>query len=175
MENWLIASWEILFKTGLSVVGIFIVMIVIMRISGLRTFAKMSGIDFASTIAIGSILAAVIMNTGQSLIKGLVALTTVVLFQALYTVIYRKSDAADKIFTNSPLLLMKDGQVLHENLTKSNVALSDLMAKLREANVHQLKEVNAVVLETTGGVSVLHSKEDKDIDDVIMAGVQKDS
>ena len=65
-------------------IAIFTIIIVITRISGLRTFAKMSSFDFASTIAIGSILASVVMNTDQSLLKGGVALAGIVLFQTLF-------------------------------------------------------------------------------------------
>lgn len=37
------------------------------------------------------------------------------------------------------------------------VTESDLRAKLREANVLELSQVQAVVFETTGDIAVLHS------------------
>jgi uncharacterized membrane protein YcaP (DUF421 family) len=46
---------------------------------------------------------------------------------------------------------------LHENLRRANVTEDDLRAKLREANVLTWDQVRAVVLETTGGISVLHT------------------
>ena len=59
METWTFASLSILLKVIVSLVVIFGIIILITRVSGLRTFAKMSSFDFASTIAIGSILATV--------------------------------------------------------------------------------------------------------------------
>ncbi|MGB3798303.1 MAG: DUF421 domain-containing protein, partial [Lewinella sp.] len=85
MEDWLTAPWDVLLKTAASALAVFIIIVVYVRIAGLRTFAKMSSFDFASTIAIGSILAAVVMNTDTSLIKGAVALATIILFQQIYT------------------------------------------------------------------------------------------
>lgn len=51
---------------------------------------------------------------------------------------------------------MRDGVILHEALPYTRVAKDDLIAKLREANVLDLSQVRAVILETTGDVSVLH-------------------
>ena len=168
MENWLISTWPILFKTVGSVFLMFIVMIVLVRIGGLRTFAKMSSFDFASTIAIGSVLASVIMNTGTSIVEGSVALASIVFFQQVFAKIKISSDKAGKILENSPVLLMDGPNILEHNMKKTGVSRSDLIAKLREANVIQLTEVKAVVLETTGDISVLHESGDLELEDMLL-------
>jgi uncharacterized membrane protein YcaP (DUF421 family) len=43
-------------------------------------------------------------------------------------------------------------------LTKARVTHSDVYAKLRQSNVHRMDQVIAVVLETTGDVSVVHGE-----------------
>ena len=91
MENWITASMPILGKVLISIIAIFTVMIIITRISGLRTFAKMSSFDFASTIAVGSVLAAIILNPDQSLLKGGIALGGIIAFQTLFALLVRKS------------------------------------------------------------------------------------
>jgi uncharacterized membrane protein YcaP (DUF421 family) len=47
-----------------------------------------------------------------------------------------------------------------------------LIAKLWEANVLQLSEVHAAVLETTGDISVLHGREINRIDDILLKDVR---
>lgn len=173
MENWLIAEIDILIKVGISILLIFSITIILTRIFGLRTFAKMSSFDFASTIAIGSILANVVMNTNQSILKAGIALTLIIAFQILFSVFTKKSNIFQKLFTNKPQLLMWQGNVLYENLKRTNVGLDDLMAKLREANVHSLSEVSAVILESTGDISVLHTTDEKKIEDIILTNVDK--
>lgn len=172
MENWLYANGSILLKVIGSLLAIFSIIILITRISGLRTFAKMSSFDFASTIAIGSILAAVVMNTNQSLLKGTVALAGIVAFQSFFAFLVRRSDAFKNICTNDPVLLMDKGKILYENLAKTNVGEGDLIAKLREANVIHFSEVLAVVLESTGDMSVLHTSENKELMPKILDGVK---
>lgn len=171
MENWIVPSFWIMIKMFISIIAIFSAIIIITRISGLRTFAKMSSFDFASTIAIGSILAAVVMNDNQSILKGGAALSGIVIFQSLFTIMMRRSDLFKKYFTNKPMLLMSNGVILHENLNKTNVGEDALIAKLREANVINFSEVLAVVLETTGDMSVLHTAEDKILMEKLLQGV----
>ncbi|XMO88171.1 YetF domain-containing protein [Algibacter sp. AS12] len=155
----------------ISVFAIFSITIIITRIFGLRTFAKMSSFDFASTIAVGSILASIIINKDQSILKGALALVCIIGFQTLFAFLVRKIDLFKNLFTNKPQMLMKDGEIYYENLKNCNVDISDLMAKLREANVHQLSEVQAVIFESTGDISVLHSSNGTNIDPIILSDV----
>lgn len=172
MENWIYTSLPTLAKVFATIFLIFTIIIVITRISGLRTFAKMSSFDFASTIAIGSILASVVMSTDQSVLKGGLALAGIILFQSIFSLCVRKSSRFQKIFTNTPLMLMYQGEILKENLKKSNVGEDALIAKLREANVINFSQVLAVVLESTGDMSVLHSSDKSTLQDKLLQGVR---
>ncbi|MDN3667528.1 DUF421 domain-containing protein [Algibacter miyuki] len=154
-----------------SVIGVFTAIMIITRIFGLRTFAKMSSFDFASTIAVGSILASIVINKDQNLLKGILALVCIIGFQTLFSFLVRKNDWFKTLFTNKPQMLMKDGEIFYDNLKRCNVDVSDLMGKLREANVHKLSEVQAVVFESTGDISVLHSADKNDIDSIILRDV----
>lgn len=147
----------------LSVLGIFTIIILITRIFGLRTFAKMSSFDFASTIAVGSVLASIILNNDYSLLKGGIVLVSIIGFQTLFSFLVRKNDFFKNLFTNKPQIIMWNGKILHERLKRCNVGEDDLIAKLREANVHNYNEVKAVIFESTGDVSVIHNSENKDV------------
>jgi len=172
MENWFYATPPVIVKMLLTCAFIFISIVTIARVAGLRTFAKMSSVDFASTIAIGSILASTIMNNQQSLLKGALAMAAITLLQILFAWLKKKSPGFSKIAVNTPMLLMKGGEIYYDNLKAANLDESELTAKLREANVLHLSEVHAVVLETTGDISVLHGKENKRIDDMLLKNVR---
>ena len=168
------ASTILLIKVFLSILAIFSIIILITRIAGLRTFAKMSSFDFASTIAIGSILASVVLNANQSLLKGAIALGGIVLFQSIFALSVRKSKRMNRLLTNAPTALMYKGEVLYENLARTNVGEDQLIAKLREANALKFSSVHAVILESTGDISVLHSGEEEklEIDERLLKGVE---
>ena len=102
---------------------------------------------FDFTITIGSVLASVTLWQKPTLLEGAVALG--VLFGLQFAV---------------------------RNLRRANMTETDLQAKLRAANVTQLEQVRAVVVESTGDVSVLHAPPDAPaIDDTLLADVKGES
>lgn len=167
MEKWIYAEEKTLFYVFVSTIVVFISIILLTRIFGKRSFSKMSSFDFAMTVAIGSVMASVIISKSVSLQYGISALAIIYGIQMLVAAA-RRTTFIQKIVDNQPTLLMKDGKLLENNLKTCKVTESDIKAKLREANVIQLSEVKAVVFESTGDISVLHGTSDKTIDEWIM-------
>ncbi|WP_437369379.1 DUF421 domain-containing protein [Maribacter litoralis] len=158
-----------------AAVFVYLYVMFITRVTGKRTFAKMTSFDFAVTIAMGSILADAVNKPVDSLMPALVSLAILAGLQALFAKILSSSDATQKVVTNTPILLMENGNILKENLKKALVSQADLMGKLREANVLQISQVKAVIFETTGDISVLHTNKAIAIDSVIMEDVKTEA
>lgn len=152
----------------LSGILVYIALIAFIKMVGLRALSKMSAHDFAVTIAIGSILGATISQENPSLIQGVLSIFVLLLLQ--YAVSQFRKNTDQSFFENKPLLILKDGVILEENLDKARITKADLAAKLREANVLRLQDARAVIFESTGDISVLHG--DKDIDEFIMKEVR---
>jgi len=171
MKKWIYSSIDTIPLILLSAVGVYLTVFIYTRIAGKRSFSKMSSFDFAMTIAVGSIIATTIMSKSVSLVQGMAGLFSLYALQ-LITAQLRKLDLFEKIIDNKPLLIMRNGEILKENLSKALMTESDLKGKLREANVIELSEVKAVIFETTGDVSVLHTKDNITVDDWILEGVQ---
>lgn len=152
------ASWSTVLGIVLNAIIVYVSVIVFTRIAGLRSFAKMSGFDFAMTVAIGSVIASTVASASISALQGVVALASIYTLQLGVAAWRARSDAAD-VVDNSPLLLMAGQRVLEHNMRTGNVTMSELRAKLREANVLSYSQIRAVVLESTGDVSVLHTSD----------------
>ena len=154
----------------LSVIGLFWI-ILLVRLVGLRSFSKMTNFDFVMTVAMGSLLAGAAQTTAwPGLLQTLTAMACLFVVQYGVSMIRQRSDNVQRALQNQPVLLMEDGQMLTEAMRATRVTTDDLMAKLREANALNLSEVRAVVLETTGDVSVLHGDQ---IDPVLIAKVRR--
>ncbi|SHI40859.1 DUF421 domain-containing protein [Pseudozobellia thermophila] len=165
-------SLATILKITFAGLAIYAYIILITRMAGKRTFAKMGSFDFAITIAMGSILADAVNKPSGSFMPALISLGLLALLQVVFAKLRTKSSVFEHTVTNTPVLLMRDGQIYEENLKKCLVTKSDLMAKLREANVLQFSEVKAVVFETTGDISVLHGREALTIDKALLDGVE---
>ncbi len=158
MEKWFETTWQEVIAIGLTATGIYVAVILFTRIAGKRSFSKMSSFDFAMTVAVGSIIATTVLSASVSLAAGIVGLAAVYVLQILAAIL-RRYAAFRKAIDNTPLLLMEGSQILYKNLRKARVTEGDLRSKLREANVLQLENVRAVVFETTGNISVIHTSE----------------
>jgi len=167
MNDWFKFSTDGLLAIILTAIGIYVALVILTRISGKRSFSKMSSFDFAMTVSIGSILATVIVSKSASLQYGIIGLVLIYSLQMIVAAA-RHYKPIRNLVDNKPTLLMQNGKLLKDNLKKCKVTESDVKAKLREANVIQLSEVKAVVFESTGDISVLHGSDDKAIDDWIM-------
>ncbi|WP_018984690.1 DUF421 domain-containing protein [Salinimonas chungwhensis] len=133
--------------------------VVLVRINGLRSFSKMTNFDFVMTVAVGSLLAGASQSQNWgSFVQSLIAMMALFLVQYVTARIRKKSDRFELLMQNQPVLLMRDGEIIDAALEQTRVAKSDLIAKLREANVLEMSSVRAVVLETTGDISVLHGE-----------------
>jgi uncharacterized membrane protein YcaP (DUF421 family) len=154
----------------LSALGLFWI-ILLVRIVGLRSFSKMTNFDFVMTVGMGSLLAGASQSSDwPGLLQTLVAMASLFMVQYFVANMRQKSKRFDEIVQNTPVILMKDGLIMHDALRETRVSEEDLVAKLREANARDFSQVRAVVLETTGDISVLHGDH---LNEQLLKGVGK--
>lgn len=172
LSDWFTTSWPALGGAVVSSVAAFVLVIAYTRLTGVRSFTKMSGIDFAMTIAVGSVLAATAMSAATPL--PLAAAVLAVLFggQRLLAFLRVHSDTASRLLDNRAILVMAEGRFLEDNMKQVSVTRDELIGKLREANVLEMCCVRAVVVETTGDVSVLHGEPSVELADELFEGVR---
>lgn len=139
------------------------------RLVGLRSFSKMTAFDFVSTVATGSLLAGAAQSSDwPTFFQMLFAIVGIFAVQVALAKSRRAWEPVEKVVQNQPILLMHDGEILEDALDRSRITRDDLIAKLREANVGDVSQVRAAVLETTGDVSILHGKQ---MDETLLRGV----
>ena len=163
------ASWGTIGAILVSTVLVYLTVIVLTRITGPRSLAKMSSFDFAATVAVGSTVASTAL-ANTPLTNGVLALALLYGLQYLVATLRRRKALGGAV-DNSPLLLLVDGQVLEGNLRHARVSREELWSQLRRTGVRRVDTVRAVVLETTGDMSVLRRGEGT-WDDALLEGVR---
>ncbi|MER0238076.1 YetF domain-containing protein [Fulvimarina sp. MAC8] len=159
----------ILKGTILASLGLALVIIVV-RVVGLRSFSKMTSFDFVITLATGSLLATVAtVSSWGSFLQGCFAIIVLMALQVLIAAPRDRSNRISGYLMNEPVLLMKDGEFFDDVMNSRRVSRDDVLGKLRQANVADFDSVKAVIMETTGDISVLHGVDELDprlLDDV---------
>lgn len=162
MEEWFNTSWESVLTISLNAIGIYMAIIIFTRLTGKRSFSKMSSFDFAMTVAIGSMIASTVLSESITLLTGIIGLAMIYGLQ-IFVATLRSYKSVGEVVDNSPLMLMDGKKILMKNLHRAKVTEGDLRSKLREANVLNLSQVRAVVFEATGDISVIHSNDEKEV------------
>ena len=158
--NELGATWERLLIVLVAGTATYAAVIALTRVTGPRALAKMSSFDFAATVAIGSTLSSTLLGS-VPLVAGALGLALLFALQFAVATARRRGVFSGWV-DNSPVLLMANGHVLEENLRHVRMNRSELWSQLRQAGVHRRSDVLAVVLETSGSVSVLRVGEPLD-------------
>ena len=166
--EWFDTEWDAVWSIPATAVLMLLTVILVVRFIGLRSFSKMSGFDFAVTVSIGSILGGV-TSSSTPVVNGMLAVASLLGLQWLISLVRARSEL-ESVLDNTPLLLMNGAEMLEENMKLARVTSSDIVAKLREANVLSFDQVQAVVLETTGDISVLHG--DRSVEQRLLDGVR---
>ena len=148
-------SWDNIYRV--IVVGIlaYAGLILLLRISGNRTLSKMNAFDLVVTVAFGSTLSTILVNKNVSLALGLAALALLVLLQLVITWCSVRSSLINGIVKTTPTLLLLDGQLRHDALKRARITRDEVMAAVRQQGHGALADIDAVILETDGSLSVI--------------------
>ncbi len=169
--DWLTTTWGGALQIAVSAAGILAVVVLLIRLNGLRSLSKMSSFDFAVTVAVGSIVASTLLSDTTSLLDGAIGAAALLLTQRVISYA-RVNVGASALVDNQPVVLMAGEHMRDDVLQRTRVTRDDILGKLREANVIDLSEVYAVVLESTGDISVLHGNDGKALDARLLKDVK---
>lgn len=160
--DWAFAAW-----TVVSAFSIYVLLVLFSRLIGPRAFSQMTAFDFAVTVALGAIVGSTAAGA-VGLPAGLLGLA--VLFVVRAVVASLRRHGLDRVVDNRPILLMRDGRFLDDNLTLAKVTREDVHEGLRLAGVTRLEQAAAVIIERNGELSVLRGVH-ADVDSHLMRNV----
>jgi uncharacterized membrane protein YcaP (DUF421 family) len=145
--------WRVIVVGALA----YAALILLLRGSGKRTLSKMNAFDLIVTIALGSTLATVLLSKDVALAEGIAAFVLLIALQFIITWLSVRFRSIERIVKAEPSLLFFQGRFLYDEMHQERVTESEVLAAARSQGIASLEEVEAVVLETDGSVTVLKS------------------
>ena len=138
-----------------TTVGIYLFLIVILRIIGRRQLAQLSVLDLVVVLLLGSAVETAMIHGDLSLPAGLVSAGTLIVLNRLMSWLFLRSPRLSQLVNGGPILLVHDGRVLESHLHRVGLTRPDLDAALRGRGFAGTAGVRAAVLETDGSISVV--------------------
>lgn len=152
--DWFFNSFADLARVILVGTCAYIGVIVLLRAAGKRTLSKMNAFDLVVTVAIGSILASVLLSKDVALAEGLVAFATLIVLQYVIAWLSVRSPWVRNMVKSEPALLFYDGNYLTQSMKKERVTKEEIWSAVRAQGLASMAEVGGVVLETDGSFTV---------------------
>jgi uncharacterized membrane protein YcaP (DUF421 family) len=147
-------GWYFIGRTAtLSVLG-FASLFTMLRISGKRTLSELTVFDFVFVVSLGSVFAATIIEKDVTLLEGIMAQGILIGIQVVLAKLAVYSKKAERIINGEPTRLFTDGRYLHNAMRRERVTEEEVRAAIREQGVTRVEDVDAVVLENDGSLTV---------------------
>lgn len=150
-------DWPTVARTLIVAPLAYLALLGVVRLSGKRTLAKLNAFDFVVTVALGSLLASVVVSPDISLTQGAVGFAILIGLQYAIAVLSVRVPTFRPLVKARPTLLLAHGQLRQEAMEEQRVARPEVLQVLRQHGLGSLDEAAAVVLETDGTLSVLRN------------------
>lgn len=144
------------FALAIRAVILYIALIIATRMMGHRQVGILSGHNYLVAAGIVSLAAIRMINPESSLSSGLVIIFVYAGVNVLLSYLDLKWP---KGIDRKPTVIMKGGILLKQNLLDSHVTLDNLLGQLRLKGAHNLSEIDSIVLEPYGKISVVKKPE----------------
>ncbi|MDQ0062181.1 DUF421 domain-containing protein [Paenibacillus harenae] len=153
MPDWLLIA----LRTLLAIVILF----GMTKLLGKRQVSQLSFFEYITGITIGSLAAYISLDLDARWYLGIVSLSVWVAVTLGIEFLQLKSKKARDFIDSRSTVLIKDGKIMEENLKKERLTTDELMEQLRKKNIFQAANVEFAVMEPSGDINVLLTKENQ--------------
>ena len=146
-------------QMGMRAFLMFFIMLILIRFTGRRAFAKKSSFDNIIVIMLGAVLARGVV--GASPFWATVAASIVMVIMHRITAwLAVKNKPVEKLIKGEYISLYNQKKFVDNNLTKTGISKNDLHESLRlETKKDSLEDIESAYLETNGRISFILKKE----------------
>lgn len=140
----------------LRAAAIYLALLVVFRIAGQRSIAQITTFDFVLLLVIGEATQQALLGEDFSVTHALVVIATLVGIDILLSQAKSRWTGVEKLLDGTPLILVDDGEILHERLRNVRVDEADIMNAARvKHGLTRLADIRYAVLETNGEISIV--------------------
>lgn len=133
----------------------YILVVAAIRIMGKRQVGQLEPTELVITLMISDLATIPLSHVSIPLIHGVIPILTLIVAEATLSFVELKSRNFRKIMSGTPIIVIKEGSVIENELVKQRLNLDDLMEMLRMQGQTDISEIKYGILETSGNLSIV--------------------
>ena len=141
---------------------IFVFVLFVIRLMGKRELGEMQPFELVITIIIAEVACIPMNDPGIPIYYGIIPIVTLVVLHFTISTLSRKSLRMRKFFSGSSMIVLDKNGINYKNLKTLNMDVSDLIEAVRSNDYADLRQLQYVILETNGTVSIIPKKDAED-------------
>lgn len=142
-------------QMGFRALVVYFITLILLKISGIRTFGKKTGFDNIIIILLGAVLSRAIAGASP-FIPTMCAGLILALSHRLLGWLSLHIQSFGRFVKGEESVLYRNGEIIRKNLKKNLLTDGDLMESVRlNANVNSLEHVETIYMERSGQISVV--------------------
>ncbi|MGC1208483.1 MAG: YetF domain-containing protein [Ornithinimicrobium sp.] len=148
-------GWTPIIHSAIIVVAGYAVLVFLLRITGARTMARMTPLDFVLAVTIGSAFGRTITASEVPLAQTLFVVALLIGLQWVVAVGRARYVWVRRTVDNPPVLLWFDGVMITEALRRHRLTVEDVHTAARQAGHGSLDHLKAVIMQQDGALGVI--------------------
>lgn len=141
----------ILFRTGIS----YFLLLCIVRLMGKRQIGELQMTEFISAMLLSQAAVFPMTDPDIPLLYGILPLLCIGSFEVILSMLCTKSTRFRHFLEGKPIPLVENGSYVQQNLLRTRISREEVLSQIRSNGYTGLEEVDKVILEPTGNMSVL--------------------
>ena len=136
--------------------AVYFFLLILFRVLGKRSLSQITTFDAVLLLIISEAIQQALIDNDNSMTNAFLLVTTLLAMNHIMQLITVRSQAADKVFNDVPLLLIEDGRVLQDRLKKIRVSEDDILEQGREMfGLERMEQIKYAVLERGDHITVI--------------------
>lgn len=135
---------------------VYLVLFLLIRISGRRTLAELSTFDFILFLIIGGATQRALVGQDYSLTNAFIVVATLIVADIGVGLLERQFPFFGKIIKGVPTILVDDGEPLTGRMHRARISVEDIMERARVMHgLESLSQIKYAILEASGKISII--------------------
>ena len=102
--------------------------ILAVRVMGKRQINQLQTSELVVTLLISDLAAIPMQDSGQPLFSGLIPILVLIALEVLVSVFMLKSSRFHRLVCGKPVVIIKDGRIIQENMQELRMSVEDLLS-----------------------------------------------
>jgi uncharacterized membrane protein YcaP (DUF421 family) len=135
---------------------IYVILMLVFRISGKRSLAQITTFDFVLLLVISEATQQAMLGDDFSITNAALAILTLIAIDVGLSIVQHRFPGFGRWVDSVPLVLVSDGELQTQSMNKLRISESEILAAARDKQgLERMDQVKYAVLERTGSISII--------------------